>query len=279
MYNNAYYSVNIDNYSSLLYNIFVKAKEKGEILYSVIIIDDEPWVTIDIEQSFRLKEVGFHIIGSFRNPTTALFEILRYKPDLIITDIRMPHISGLELIKKIREQGLNSEIIIVSGYSDFEYAKDAIRLGAADYCLKPINPEEASIAIMKVKEKLDKKYSAASNKCPDEQNSFQIDSFHQLLYYVESHFYNKLTLKELAQKFHMNPNYCCSLFKKYKNTTFSQYLTNIRVDEAQKLLSETDHSLDKIASLVGFHDYFYFSKVFKKSCGISPKDYRKKIRG
>ena len=193
----------------------------------------------------------------------------------------MPHMSGLDLIKKIREQGLNGEIIIVSGYSDFEYAKDAIRFGATDYCLKPINPKEASLAILKVKENLDKKYSAESyiDTEPQDFNSLQVDSFQQLLYYIESHFYNKLTLKELAKKFHMNPNYCCSLFTKNKKTTFSQYLTNIRVNEAKKLLTETDHSLDKIASLVGFHDYFYFSKVFKKSCGTSPKDYRKKFRG
>nr|WP_276508332.1 helix-turn-helix domain-containing protein [[Clostridium] scindens] len=92
---------------------------------------------------------------------------------------------------------------------------------------------------------------------------------------MNTHFSEKVTLKSLAAEFDMNPNYCCSLFAKYLDKTFSQHLTQLRINEAQSLLRNSSYSLEQVASLVGYSDYFYFSKVFKKQCTYSPKEYRK----
>lgn len=248
-------------------------------MYSAIIIDDEPWTIIDIEQTLPMEELGFRITNSFRDSKSALVHIITQKPDLIITDIRMPNMTGIELMQKIREQNIPSEIIIISGYGEFEYAKKAIQFGATGYCLKPLNPKEAYDTLKLVKERLDKRSQEntenADNNTAAEVN---IDNFDQMINYIDTHFSETLTLKSLSSKFYINPNYCCSLFTKYKNMTFSQYLTKIRLAEAKKLLESSSYSLDEISSLVGFHDYFYFSNVFKKYCNSSPKDFRKSFK-
>ena len=247
-------------------------------MYSAIIIDDEPWTIIDIEQTLPMEELGFRITNSFKDPKTALVYIITQKPDLIITDIRMPNMTGIELMQKIREQNITSEIIIISGYGEFEYAKKAIQFGATGYCLKPLNPKEAYEILKLAKERLDKRKQEINCNADNATVEVSADNFDQMINYIDTHFSETMTLKSLANKFYLNPNYCCSLFTKYKNMTFSQYLTNIRLAEAKKLLESSSYSLEDISSLVGFHDYFYFSNVFKKYCNLSPKEYRKSLK-
>ena len=238
------------------------------IMYKAIIIDDEPWTIIDIEKTFSLEDMGFEIVGSYRTPQKALPAIISKKPDLVITDIRMPGMTGMELIKSVRSQKINCEFIIVSGHSDFSYAQEAISYGVAGYCLKPLDPHETSEALNRAKNHLD------SRKTITPEPYYLDDNFEGLRNYIITHFSEKLTLKSLAAEFNMNPNYCCSLFTKYLGQTFSAYLTELRITEAQNLLHNSNYSLEEIASLVGFKDYFYFSKVFKKYCKYSPKEYR-----
>lgn len=238
-------------------------------MYKVIIIDDEPWTIIDIEQTFALNDMGFEIIDSFRTPTKALAAIASKKPDLVITDIRMPGMTGLELMQKIRSQHINCEFIIVSGYSDFAYAQEAISYGVSGYCLKPLNPQETTLCLKRVKDILDKRSKPISS------SNYIDNNFENLRNYIATHFSESLTLKSLAANFDMNPNYCCSLFTKYLGQTFSQYLTELRINEAKSLLKTTTYPLESIATLVGYNDYFYFSKVFKKHCSYSPKEFRK----
>ena len=237
-------------------------------MYKAIIVDDEPWTIIDIEKTFCLEDMGFEIIGSYRTPQKALPAIVSKKPDLVITDIRMPGMTGLELIKSVREQNVNCEFIIVSGHSDFSYAQEAISYGVAGYCLKPLEPQKTAEALNRAKRHLD------SRKTTAPELSYLDDNFESLRNYMITHFSEKLTLKSLAAEFNMKPNYCCSLFTKYLGQTFSAYLTELRITEAQNLLHNSDYSLEEIASMVGFKDYFYFSKVFKKYCNHSPKEYR-----
>lgn len=235
-------------------------------MYKAIIIDDEPWTIIDIEKTFSLEDMGFEIVGSYRTPQKALPAIISKKPDLVITDIRMPGMTGMELIKSVRSQKINCEFIIVSGHSDFSYAQEAISYGVAGYCLKPLDPHETSEALNRAKNHLD------SRKTITPEPSYLDDNFEGLRNYIITHFSEKLTLKSLAAEFNMNPNYCCSLFTKYLGQTFSAYLTELRITEAQNLLHNSNYSLEEIASLVGFKDYFYFSKVFKNTANILQKN-------
>ena len=235
----------------------------------LLIVDDDVYTREGLAENIPWELYGIEEVMQAENGKEALHTVSWYLPVLIITDIRMPGMTGLELMQKVRQQHISCEFIVVSGYSDFSYAKEAIAYGVAGYCLKPLNPDETALCLKRVRESLDKRGAVPGLPTYIDNN------FEKILNYMNTHFSEKITLKSLAAEFDMNPNYCCSLFAKYLDKTFSQHLTQLRINEAQSLLRNSSYSLEQVASLVGYSDYFYFSKVFKKQCTYSPKEYRK----
>jgi len=478
-------------------------------MYSVIIVDDEPWAIKGIRNAFDWNKYGFEITGQFTSAHKAFEFISKESPDLVFTDIRMPEVSGLDLIRMTKEEGLDVEFVIVSGFAEFAYAQEALRHGALDYFLKPIDIELADPLIEKlalhfaekksmrsslILEALTSKdkneitrlsplfddstgdyyrvliiYSDSENKNYRSELQFggikhtlevefglrktlyilkserkedlmeQLDSatfsdldikavgissisnhyehlsklikesdiaaskvflngekgiftyeqelsrvkpfidelssiiqekkfeemdyvmkglmqffkqnqlgmgevvylwnqvvsvllatfyeelqdmeldflnyselkerfenfdslcsflhdvlnyikgrdnqlinegdihtyFTQMVKYIDNNYKNKLHLKDLSVKFYINQVYCCQLFKKNLGKTFSEYVTDLRINKACELLKNTELTIDEIATKVGYMDYYYFNKVFKKQCGITPMKYRK----
>ncbi|NIK67071.1 response regulator [Paenibacillus sp. BK720] len=473
-------------------------------MYSVIIVDDEPWAIKGIRNAFDWSKHGFEITGQFTSVHKAYEFICEENPDLIVTDIRMPEISGLELMRMTRKKGVEADFVFVSGFAEFAYAQEAIRFGALDYFLKPIDIELAESFIHKLAVHFAKKrshrnnlilealmstdnhelsrltpffnsssgedyyralivYSNRDQICgrkrfdveqtleielgsrktlyilksgqlanlqglewagtdikaagissisnhykdlaklikesdlaaskvflnEDEKGLFEyeqkldtvkpyIDSisvmiqekqfealedtigrlkndfsknnagmgevvylwnqvvgvllasfyeelkdmelgflnyaelkerfenfeslcgflydvllyirqlnrqcasegdigsyFAQMVKYIDNHYSTKLYLKDLSAKFFLNQVYCCQLFKKNLGKTFSEYVTELRINKACELLKHTEMSVEEVALKVGIMDYYYFNKVFKKQCGITPAKYRK----
>ncbi|NQX59898.1 response regulator transcription factor [Paenibacillus qinlingensis] len=474
----------------------------------VIIVDDEPWAIKGIRNAFDWAKYGFEITGQFTSVHKAFDFICEYSPDLVFTDIRMPEISGLELMKKTKEKGLDVEFVVVSGFAEFAYAQEALRYGALDYCLKPLDIEmadplieklalhfsskrnlknnqilealtsadkselnrltrlfdqstdcyfrvyimyskgekkhdpdisafnftptltvnlgsrktlyilksdnrtdlgvrfdaavfndldikaigissisnhnehmaklikEADIAastvflkvtdgIFEYEQKLnlvkpyidgicsiiqEKKFedmddimdglmhffhhnhlgmgevvylwnqvvSSLVGSYYEELQDMELDFlnyselkerfetfeslcsflydiltyikllnyqsanegdknsyFAQMVKYIDTNFQSELYLKDLSVKFLINQVYCCQLFKKNLGKTFSEYVTDLRIKKACELLKHTELSIDEIAAKVGYMDYYYFNKVFKKHSGITPTKFRK----
>ncbi|TCN01122.1 YesN/AraC family two-component response regulator [Paenibacillus sp. BK033] len=473
-------------------------------MYSVIIVDDEPWAIKGISNAFDWSKHGFEITGQFTSVHKAYEFICEENPDLIVTDIRMPEISGLELMRMTKKKGVEADFVFVSGFAEFAYAQEAIRYGALDYFLKPIDIELAESFIHKLAVHFAKKrshrnnlilealmstdnhelsrltpffnsssgedyyralivYSNRDQICgrkrfdvehtleielgsrktlyilksgqlanlqglewagtdikaagissisnhykdlaklikesdlaaskvflnEDEKGLFEyeqkldtvkpyIDSisvmiqekqfealedtigrlkndfsknnagmgevvylwnqvvgvllasfyeelkdmelgflnyaelkerfenfeslcgflydvllyirqlnrqcasegdigsyFAQMVKYIDNHYSTKLYLKDLSAKFFLNQVYCCQLFKKNLGKTFSEYVTELRINKACELLKHTEMSVEEVALKVGIMDYYYFNKVFKKQCGITPAKYRK----
>ncbi|MGO4494966.1 response regulator [Paenibacillus sp. 2RAB27] len=474
----------------------------------VIIVDDEPWAIKGIRNAFNWTKYGFEIIGQFTSVHKAFDFICEDRPDLVFTDIRMPEISGLDLMRKTKDMGLDVDFVVVSGFAEFAYAQEALRYGALDYCLKPLDIEMADPLIEKLalhfstkrsmknnqilealtssdKSELnrltqlfdqstddyfrvfimysngEKKHDldisafnfkptlevnlgsrktlyilksdnrtdldvsfdsavfidldiktvgissisnqydhmaklikeadiAASTVFLNEANgifeyeqklnlvkpyidgicsiiqekkfeemddimdrllyffdhnklgmgevvylwnqvvsslvgsyyeelkdmeldflnyselkerfetfeslcSFLFDImtyikqlnyqsgnegdknsyFAQMVKYIDTNFQSELYLKDLSVKFLINQVYCCQLFKKNLGKTFSEYVTDLRIKKACELLKHTELSIDEIAAKVGYMDYYYFNKVFKKQSGITPTKFRK----
>lgn len=250
--------------------------------YSVIIIDDEKWSIIDLLKSVKWESQGFNVVSYYTSPSEALDMVCRLRPDVVFTDIRMPKLSGIELIEQARRTGVSSEFVIISAYADFESAQKAFKFNVADYCLKPINPDSLTSVLSTIKERLDRKAaqgtaSTAIDTCSNpEANSV---CFQKILDYIKANISNKILLSDISEEFYVNKNYVCHLFQKNLNTTFSQYVTELRVNEAKRLLMHTGLTLEEIAKMTGFGDSFYFNKVFKKQEGISPGGYRKGMEG
>ena len=225
-------------------------------------------------QGRSLEGLGFRLVGQSADPLRARREILRLQPDVVFTEVEMPGLSGLELIRSVRERRPEIVCVIVSGARSFEYAQKALRLRVFDYCLKPIDPETAGDLLKRLDEALGPEEAEAQ---PETAGSFHGNaSIQAILQYIQGHYCEKLRLKDLAAKFYLNPGYCSTLFVKATGRTFPEYLTALRVERACGLLRNSSLSISEIASAVGIDDYFYFGKVFKKATGISPGEYRKK---
>jgi YesN/AraC family two-component response regulator len=245
------------------------------MVYDAVIIDDEPWSIIDIQKTFPFEELGFRVAGTYLDSRKAMQALVESPVHLVVTDICMPNLGGLELIEYLRQQGLPCEVIIMSGYNNFTYAKRAIRQGVFGYCLKPTDTLEVKSLLIDLKKKLDATYGH-TNKLPPGMEK-PLTAFEELLAYMRVHYNEKITLDGLAKRFSLNPNYCCSLFSQSVGTTFSRYLTDLRIDRARSALTQSGTRVEDIARQVGFSDAFYFSKVFKKQCGLSPREYRQQL--
>lgn len=477
-------------------------------MYSVIIVDDEPWAIKGIRNAFNWQQYGFEIVGQFTSAHKAIEFISEESPDLVFTDIRMPDISGLDLMKMTKDRGLDVDFVVVSGFAEFAYAQEAIRYGALDYFLKPLDIELADPLLEKLALYFSKKrgirnnlilealtapdkselkrltpffdstsddywrvvivYSDSENKdgqaikfgdightlevefgsrktlyilksdkrleldvqleasiftgssiksigissiatnydqmaklikesdlaasqtfLNEEKGLFEYEpklslvnpfidgiassmkekkfedmddiirkmrhffSFHylgmgevvylwnqvvsslvgtyyeelkdmeldflnyaelkerfenfeslcsflndifnylkqlngqsvhendknayftQMVKYIDNHYHDELYLKDLSIKFLINQVYLCQLFKQVLGTTFSGYVTDLRIKKACELLKRSELSIEEVATKVGYLDYYYFNKVFKKQCGITPTKFRK----
>ena len=125
-----------------------------EEMYRVIIVDDEPWALVGIRKFLERGSDQFRIIYETTNPVEALEAICSMEPDVVFTDIRMPEISGLDMITKSRQRGVQSEFVIISAFSEFAYAQQALRAGALDYLLKPLDISCAHEILLNIQQKI-----------------------------------------------------------------------------------------------------------------------------
>lgn len=237
-------------------------------MFSVVIADDEAWVPIDLKNNIDWSELDYYVDAFFTNPLEAQQYILTKNPDVVITDITMPMIDGLSLIENLTVNGCGSIFIVLTAHKNFEYAQRAIQLHVADYILKPIDPDAICNVLKRIHPTLlaqEKRNSHAPSK----------SSFDDILSYINSHLSEAISLQLISDTFYINKNYICNLFQKNLHCTFSAYLTKKRIELAKNLLVTTNLPLQAISHETGFADEFYFGKVFKKHCNISPGLYRK----
>jgi two-component system response regulator YesN len=248
-------------------------------------VDDEPWVITGIINNVPWKTLGFEVAGYYNKSREAKEAILSTGPHIVFVDISMPVMNGLELIHQCRQEGNDAAFVILTAYPDFEFAREAIRESVLDYCLKPIHPAAFIKTLERIRTLLEQKESPPKGKnktaeTSEEQPGYVPENkerFNRIISYINSHYAEKIFLRELAGEFCFNKNYICFLFKRYTGNTFSHYILNRRIDESKKLLESTNLPLRVIAEKTGFSDNCYFNRVFKAICGISPHQYRLKM--
>ncbi|MCI8615401.1 MAG: response regulator [Lachnospiraceae bacterium] len=250
-------------------------------MYCVFIVDNEHFAALYLKQLFHRPDLGFECTRTFTNAKDAALAILASPPDLIVSDIRMPRMNGLEFMKYLSERNVPSRIILVSAFSDFSYAQEALRGGALDYLNKPVSKADVEKCILRIKEILDKERSytpensfpSPGKKLSESENG---DITMEMKRFLERHYAEPVRLKDLADYVHLNASYCSVLFQKSFGISFSKYLINMRMEKAQKLLQSKSLSVSQAGILVGYPDLSYFSKEFKKKYGITPTEYKAK---
>ena len=239
----------------------------------VLLVDDEIMIREGFKRLFDWEAHDCEVVGEAADGMEALGKIDTLCPDIVIMDINIPIMNGLKVIELSRMKHPKTAFVIVSGYDDFSYCQQALRLQITDYILKPVNYEEFGVCIDNLKISLYEQ-RVASVEEHQEQEERAITGITR---YLQEHLSEEFSLSVLSDEFHLNPQYISQLFKNEIGVGFLAYLTNIRMEKAKKLLLSTDFSVSKIAEQVGYGDYRVFTKVFKKTEGITPTQYKREF--
>ena len=237
----------------------------------VLLVDDEIIIREGFKRLFDWQAHNCRVVGEAADGMEALAQIDSLRPDIVIMDINIPIMNGLKVIQLSRIKHPNTAFVIVSGYDDFAYCREALRLQITDYILKPVNYDEFGTCIDNLKISLfEKRVSAAPE--PEKQEERTITGITK---YLQEHLAEEVSLSVLAEQFHLNSQYISQLFKSEIGVNFLAYLTNIRMEKAKKLLLSTSLSVAEVAEQSGYGDYRVFTKVFKKNEGSTPSQFRR----
>lgn len=221
-------------------------------MYKLIIIDDEEKIASGMAQLFPWQNIGFEVVQVFTGARKALQYIAENPVDVVLTDIEMPDMNGLELSQRLMEYP-NIQKIFFSSYSNYEYFRAALQNGVADYLMKPVA------------------YSAVQETAPKAY-------YDQIVYDVQQYLkdnYRTATLEEAAAKVSLSPAYLSRVFKEKSGTSFSELLLKTRMEKACEMLADIHYKSYDIAYYVGYDNPKNFSRAFKAYYGQSPSEYRK----
>lgn len=248
-------------------------------MIKMMLVEDEETIRKGFQALIREVSSEFDIVWEASHGKEALWLLESEVPDAVITDVRMREMDGLALSEKIRELYPRMPIIIISGYSDFAYAQQAIQYGVIDYLLKPVKRTALTKALARVKHSLGLDASSNEESHEDELVSGHASSeSHQFVRkvkkYIRDYPDRDLRLQNLADLVHLNPVYLSQLFKSVTGMNISTYVTRTRMDHAKRLLSNTGLKIYDIARLSGYQSPKHFMLVFKEHVGCTPSDYR-----
>ena len=230
----------------------------------ILVVDDEPRHVAGMLRLLSRMRPNAEVKGAYSGEE-ALKTIHEWKPDILLTDIRMESMDGLTLIGRIPEnQRQMMRIVIMSAYDLFTYARQAMRLGAVDYLLKPVDEEELNHLLGGFDEPSDLNAEKANES-----------TIQYIISYMKEHLDEDISLERFADECHYNPNYLSVLFRQRMGIPFSVYQRNIRVERAVELLLNTSINVNSIAEQVGYHTTGYFIRTFRSIYGMAPGQYRR----
>lgn len=255
-------------------------------MYKVMIVDDEPLIVEGLSKVVDWQSFSCSVVATAQDAKEGAGLIRKHKPDILFTDINMPQTSGLEMLQELRKEFPQLLVTIISGYSDFALAQEAIRLGACRYLLKPTKMDEIHEAIgamtSMLKEKqgeesvLPVKEEGESLSLEREEDSTDANHFvvKQALQFMKEHFNEKLTLKQVAEHCYVSQWHLSKLLNRQVKRNFYDILNEIRMEKAKELLKDGSLRVSDVAERVGYGEATHFSRIFKKETGMSANEYR-----
>lgn len=256
-------------------------------MYKILVVEDETIIRKGMIYSFEWSKYNCVIIGEAENGKEGLEQIKLLKPDIVIADISMPLMNGIDMIREGNKLCPFASIIL-TGYDEFNYAKQAIKLEVSDYLLKPLSNEDLGEAIMRAKSKVivKRNYNNLESEVSNlaEKNLMENIAFNEvsilvqnMIKYIDKNYMNKFRIEDVAMELASSPTTMNEKFKKQTGITYHDYLNRYRITKAIILIKEKQTPIYSIAEHVGFADTKYFNKVFKKYIGVSPTQLLKVI--
>lgn len=232
----------------------------------ILIVEDESLVLRDLLLMYDWKNNGYEVSTAI-NGVQGLQKFAEKRPEIVITDIRMPHMDGLEMIDHIREIEPNTKFVILSAYDEFDYAKQAIRLGVSDYLLKK------DISRKAIQASLDR-----VNTSPDAREEMTAGQYSPIVSraidHIRHHYQNPdLRIGGVALACDISASRLSALFREEIDISVNDFITETRIDNAKRLLKSGKYKVYEVADLVGYRNSAYFSTVFLQHTGMKPNKY------
>ncbi len=244
-------------------------------MLKLLVVDDELVILQGIVKILKEGNTPFTQIESAMDAIDALSKLSHFSPDLIITDITMPEMNGLAFIQEVKSRGLCDRFVILTGYDEFAYAKQAIRVQVIDYLLKPINKREILTLLRNVAKEIFEEKDFWEKQDQHQQESAYGDHVDKIIHFIQQHYHQDLSLEQFSELTALHPSYVSQLFKKETGVSLIQYLQDFRIAKAKELLMKKKSlPVQLIGHQVGFENPQHFMKVFKKVAGCTPGTFR-----
>lgn len=252
----------------------------------ILLVDDEIIALHALQKRVDWMKYGFAEVFTAQDAACASEILLKNKVDMMLCDIEMPGESGLELTEYVRLNYPDTICVMVTCHSDFSFMKKAMKLQVTDYILKPIDYEELDALLTQFSQE------AAHEHDNDDVNTIVVQTqelrekpqdvteerLNVVKKYIEDHIREKIYVEDLAKLVHVNPQHLMRIFKRETGKSLTEYMTERRIVIASNLLKNTDYSINFISDCIGCENYSYFTKLFKRYSGFTPKEYRMQFK-
>lgn len=279
----------IETEVNYLYSIGIKKELKQMSYYSnlregdrsmikVLVVDDEIIARRSTILGIDWPSLGCIIVAEASNGVEGIEAVHQFNPDLIITDIKMPKMDGIEMVWVLREEKNDVAVIFLTAYNDFSYAQKAVKLFASDYILKPFENEELKNAVLRIKDNISNKKQKAltikeigTKDIKGKKSKYVIETMD---YISENYSDHNINVETIAESVGLSSRHLSRIFKKETGHTILTYITLYRIHEGIALLLDCRFRVYEVANKVGYNDVTYFSSIFKKIVGVSPSEYQ-----
>ena len=242
-------------------------------MYRVVLIDDEPLITEGLRKIVSWDKYHCEVVGTAEDAASGSRLIRSLQPHILFTDIRMPGDDGLTMLAGLRSEFPEMQVAVLTGYRDFNYAQEAIRLGVTRFLLKPSRMDEIHEALEAMTARLSDGKTEEAADC-ENAGSFLIN---QATAYMQKHYAEKLTLQEVADACYVSQWHLSKLMNRHTGKSFYDILNSLRIRAAKELLKDPGLRISDIGEMVGYADTAHFAKVFKKTVGMSANEYRNSL--
>ena len=250
-------------------------------MYKVIVIDDEMLVRRGIVMETDWQALNCVVVAEAGNGIEGLEAVRKYHPDLLICDIRMPKMDGIEMLKELRAEGNDVSVIFLTAYSEFSYAQSALKLLASDYLLKPFGDGELEQAVNNALEKRKRTQEKLENSKDEPLPELVLNKGDKSKYvmaavdYISAYYGDpELCVAEIAEHLGISEGHLSHTFKRETDYTVAAYITRVRMRTAMKLLNDCRNKVYEVAEQVGYRDIAHFSSSFKRIVGVTPSEYQ-----
>ena len=249
-------------------------------MYRVVLIDDEYIILEGLRRVVKWADYGCEVVGTAQDAASGMALIRETRPDILFTDIRMPGQDGLTMLAALRSEFPDMQVTVLTGYRDFAYAQEAIRLGVTRFLLKPSKMDELREALEAMTARLAARPPQAAEHAEEKDDkSLSAGNFivNQAIAYIREHYAEKISLQDVAERCYISQWHLSKQLNRYAGKSFYDVLNSVRIEAACALLADPSLKISEISERVGYADVAHFARTFKKLEGVSANEYRNRL--